>query len=61
MFWPNSGNEMSSSSICSYFGSHGEFQRPCSPWNLLPYLGDLVDNKVHSEICLQKAQADFLP
>ena len=51
---------MPSSSLCSYFGSHGGFQRPCSPWSLLIYIGDLVDYNVRSEICLQKAEADFL-
>ena len=61
MFWPSFGNETPLSSLCSYFGSYGEFQRPCSPWILLLYLGDLVDYKVHSEICLQKAETDFLP
>ena len=59
-FRPSSGNEMPSSSLCSYFGSHGGFQRPCSPWILPHYFGDLVDYQVCSEICLQKAEADFL-
>lgn len=61
MFWLSSGNKMSSSSICSYLGRHGEFQRSCPPWNLLHYHGYLVDHQVHSEVCLQKAQKDFLP
>lgn len=61
MFWSNFGNKMSSSSICSHLGRHGEFQRSCPPWNLLHYHGYLVDHKVHSEVCLQKAQTDFLP
>ena len=61
MFWPSFGNETPSSSLCSYFGSYGQFQRPCSPWILLSFHGDLVDYQVHSEICLQKAETDFLP
>lgn len=50
-----------STSICSYLGRHGEFQRSCPPWKLHLFHGCLVDCKVHSQVCLQKAQADFLP
>lgn len=60
MFWLSSGKEMSSSFICSYLGRHGEFQRSCPPWNFLLYIWCLVDYKVPSEVCLQKAEADFL-
>ena len=56
---PSSRNEMPSSFLCSYFGSHGGFQRPCFPWIHLNYTWDLVDYKVRSEICLQKAEAAF--